>query len=272
MGKVELKDIRTILIDCDGVLWEGDQKIPGMNEFFDVMEKRGINWALLSNNPYRTDDIYISQMQKFGEDVRHDQILTSPKAVAQVLLKDFPPGTPIYVIGEAGTKVPLKEAGFVLYDGPTPPPVEVPALVASFDRNTNYEMLTTAMRLILGGAKFYGTNGDLTYPTPAGLSPAAGWVVRLLEMLTNVKPIIGGKPEPGMYEAGILLLDADPATTIILGDTMDTDIRGGVEYGIGSIFVRTGNGKKEDLDSYDYAPDYVFESVKELAEALDALD
>ncbi len=114
MGKVNLQDIRTILIDCDGVLWEGEQKIDGMNAFFDVMKKRGIKWALLSNNPYRTDDIYINQMAKFGEEVHPDQILTSPKAVAQVLLKDFPPGTPIYVIGEAGTKIPLQEAGFII--------------------------------------------------------------------------------------------------------------------------------------------------------------
>jgi len=54
------------------------------------------------------------------------------------------------------------------------------------------------------------------------------------------------------------------AETTIIGDTMETDILGGVQMGYRTVLVLSGTTRREDLAHYAYRPDLVVDSIADL--------
>jgi 4-nitrophenyl phosphatase len=169
----------------------------------------------------------------------------------------------------SGLIEPLKEAGFDLTHGEQVPEHDVVAVAAGMDRDLTYEKVKIAIRLIFDGAEFVATNTDGTYPTPAGLSPGTGMVIGALQASSGVTPTIIGKPERAIFEAAMKALDADLATTAMIGDRAETDIWGARRLGIPTIGVLSGVSTEEQLTTGEIQPDLLFESIAELAQALD---
>lgn len=266
---LDLENVRTLLIDGDGVLWRGDEAIPGLDEFAAVLKKRGIRWALLTNNNTRTVPVYVEKLNGFGLDADESMVYTSSTATADYLKERFGAGAPIHAVGMSGLTETLAEAGFQLTHGEQRPDHPVVAVAAGMDRQINLEKIKIAVRLILGGAEFVATNTDGTYPAPGGLSPGTGMVIGALIGSSGVEPTVIGKPESAIFEAAMNALDADPATTAVIGDRLNTDILGGQRTGIGTIGVLSGVMTREQLETSEIQPDVVFESIAELAQALD---
>jgi 4-nitrophenyl phosphatase len=263
-----LKTIRTFLLDGDGVLYEEDRPFPGINRFFDLLEERGIQWALLTNNSTKSVDAFREHLAKFNVMTVNEQVFTSSSVLGDMLVDRFGEGAPIYVIGERGLKETLRRAGLTIhYDNDTPE--KVTAVVAAIDRQLTYYKLQVATRLIRGGAAFFTTNTDRTLPTPEGHIPGSGAVVASLVASTDVTPIVMGKPEPTMYHVALEKLGADPATTAAVGDRLETDILGGIRAGIKTIFVLGGAGKMEELQQVDYAPDLIVDNIAALTDQLE---
>lgn len=263
-----LDSLQTLLIDGDGVLWRSDTAIPGLNELFNVLDARGINWALLTNNATRVLEHYVDKFESFGVKASVENIFTSTSVTAEYLRGRYEPGTALYIIGEIGLAETLRGAGFDIFSGEEMPRKDIAAVIVAMDRNLTYRKLDVATHLIRNGAAFIGTNPDKTIPTPHGLSPGSGTMLAALEASCGLAPTIIGKPEPAIFEAAMEHFDADPATTFMLGDRLETDILGAVRTGIGSILVLTGASTREMVEERDYEPDYIFESIKELAEEL----
>ncbi len=265
---MNLSDIRYILADCDGVLWHGATLIPGFDRFLEVLDRRGIKLALLSNNPVRTIDSYCDMVRRAGGTIDRRHIITSPVAVVEGLLDRHGPGSGFYVISGAGLKEALVEAGLIVYDGEQEPEGEVAGVVAANDPAATYLKVTQAMRQILANKPFYATNADRLYISDQGVFPGSGWIVRMLEAITGVPPVIFGKPERGIFDAALKRLGADPAHTVMIGDHMEADILGAVNAGLGTILVLTGVTSRDSLPTFTCQPDFVFESIAEVAEAL----
>ncbi len=265
---MNLKTLQTLLIDGDGVLWRGDEPINGLQHFFAVLEERGIRWGLLTNNSTRTLDEYVSKFARFGIHATREQVFSSASVTAAWLAERFDAGTPLYIIGESGLRETLTEAGFVVHEGEEQPE-QVAAVVVGLDRQVTYARLAVATHLIRGGAPFIGTNPDRTLPTPAGLVPGSGSLLAALEAATDVRPTIIGKPEPTMYRQAMERFHADPETTAMLGDRLETDVLGGQRAGIGTILVLSGATRREMLNHSDVQPDLVFEDIAALAEELE---
>lgn len=267
---MDLSTVKTLLIDGDGVLWRGDEAVPGLDRFAAVMEQRGIRWALLTNNNTRTVDAYIKKLSDFGLDADVNNVFTSSTVTADYLKERYGAGAAVHAVGMSGLIDTLKAAGFDLTYGEQVPDREVVAVAAGMDRALTFEKVTIAVRLILGGAEFVATNTDGTFPSPEGLLPGTGMVIGALRGSSGVAPTVMGKPEQAIFDVSMKALSADPQTTAMLGDRLNTDILGGQRAGIATIGVLSGVATAEQLLTSEIQPDVVFESIAELAEALDA--
>src|SRR5262245_66537176 len=122
-------------------------------------------------------------------------------------------------------------------------------------------MVEAAVRMILRGAKLIATNLDPNCPTPSGLRPGCGAMVAMLEAATGVKAFSVGKPSPVMMRAARKELGLTTSETTMIGDTMETDILGGVQLGFRTVLVLSGGTRKEDLARYAYRPNLIVTSL-----------
>jgi 4-nitrophenyl phosphatase len=265
---LDLKSLKTFLLDGDGVLYEEDRPFPGINRFFDLLARYNLQWALLTNNSTKVVDAFRERLAKFNVPATNDQIFTSSSVLGAMLVERFGQGASVYVIGEHGLKQTIRESGLMVYQD-NDVPSHVDAVVAAIDRQLTYQKLQTATRLVRNGATFATTNTDRTLPTPDGHLPGSGAVVACLVASTDVTPIVMGKPEPTMYEVALKTMKADPETTVAIGDRLETDILGGIRAGIKTIFALSGAGKREELETVDYAPDLVVNDIAALTHQLE---
>ena len=164
----------------------------------------------------------------------------------------------------------LQDAGFDVSFGEEMPDHGVVAVAAGMDRCLTFDKAKVATRLILGGAEFVATNTDGTFPAPDGLSPGTGMVIGALRGTTGVEPTVIGKPEKAIFEAALEALLADKAATSMIGDRLETDILGAQRVGIPTIGVLSGVTSPEQMAASDIQPDIIFDSIAELAAALES--
>ena len=248
------------LIDMDGVIYRGSELIPGADRFVrDLLDLR-IPFLFLTNNSQRTRRDVVTKLRRLGIDVDESHIFTCAMATARFLAAQKPAGT-AYVIGEGGLLQALHRNGYAVVDH------DPDYVVVGEGRAVTYEMVETAVRMVLGGAKLIATNLDPNCPTQAGLRPGCGAVVAMLETATGRRAFSVGKPSPVMMRMARSELGLDASRTTMIGDTMETDILGGVQLGFRTILVLSGGTRREDLGRYAYRPDTVVESIADLSAA-----
>ncbi len=247
-----------LLIDMDGVIYRGNQLIPGADMFINTLRERGVPFLFLTNNSQRTRRDIAAKLEQLGIDVGPEHVFTCAMATARFLASQKPDGT-AYVLGESGLTTALHTNGFAIVDK------DPDYVVVGEGRTYTFEMLEHATNLVLGGAKLIATNMDPSCPTSSGTRPGCGAVVALLEEATGRKAFSVGKPSPIMMRAARKELGLDAAHTFMIGDTMSTDILGGVQLGYHTILVLSGGTKRSELGQYSYQPDTVVESVADLS-------
>ena len=249
---------RFLITDMDGVLWHGQEPMPGLVEFFKFLRERSIKFVCATNNASTLPERLAERLQGWGTDITPDEIVTSSTATADYLTTILPLGSKLYIIGMEGLRRPLVERGFEIgEDG-------VAAVVVGIDWNMTYNQLKKAALLVRAGTPFIGTNGDRTFPAPEGIIPGNGALLAAIETATNVKPIVIGKPEPVLYEMSMKRMNAQPDQTLVLGDRLETDILGAVRLGLKSVLVLSGVTTRQQLAASDYQPDWVFENITDL--------
>ena len=253
-----LHSIHHLIIDMDGVLWRGDEPMPGLQEFFAFLRQHSIDFVLATNNSSRLPEQYVAKLARFGVEVAPGCVLTSAQATAAYLATITPPGTRVYPIGEEGVRWALEQHGFVLTDE------QAAYVVSGWDRQLTWDKLATAALLIHAGAGFIGTNPDTNYPTERGPVPGSGAQLAALETTTSTPPVVVGKPEPWMYEEALHRMGARPETTAVIGDRLDTDIAGGVRAGLTTMLLLSGISTQADLVASLVKPDLVCEDIAEL--------
>ncbi|WP_432742221.1 HAD-IIA family hydrolase [Methylobacter sp. G7] len=268
-------NIRALIIDMDGVLWHGEQPMPGLTDFFQTLRDQQIPFILATNNASLTQEQYVTKLALMGVEVTRDEILTSSMATALYLNEhNNPTNSRVFVIGEDGARQPLIERGFTLTglyelnDDKTNPNKGADIVVCGMDKTLSWDKLATATLNIRAGAQFIGTNADTTLPTERGLTHGNGAILAALTAATGVTPTIIGKPEPIIYQQALTLLGADPAQTVAIGDRLETDILGAVRTGIRSLMVLSGVSTEEDITAADYQPTWVMPDIRAVTQAL----
>lgn len=253
-------EVNAFLIDMDGVLYRGEERLPGARRFLCTLEERGVPYLLLTNNATRTPRQFVQKLERMGMSVAPERVLTSAVATARYLVRAAGPGTPVFAIGMDGLRQALEEEGFVLTEQ------EPEYVVVGLDTEVDYRKLATAALAIRRGAEFIGTNPDRTLPTEQGLLPGAGSLLAAIQAATDVAPRVIGKPEAEVFHTALAMLGTQPDTTAMLGDRLDTDIAGAKRVGLRTVLVLTGVATPEDVATSSVRPDWVFEDLLALLE------
>lgn len=245
------------LIDMDGVLYRGNELIPGADRFIERLQQHQIPFLFLTNNSQRTRRDVATRLQRLGLEVGEEHIFTCAMATARFLAQQKPGGT-AFVIGEGGLLTALHNNGYAIVDH------DPDYVVVGEGRTLSYELVESALNMIRKGAKLIATNLDPNCPTHSGLRPGCGALVALLEEASGIKAFSVGKPSPVMMRAARKELGLSANQTIMIGDTLETDILGGVQLGYRTVLVLSGSTTLDDLSRSAYRPDRVAASLGDL--------
>ncbi len=257
---------RGFLLDMDGVIYRGSRLIPGADRFVRRLREEGFPFLFLTNNSQRTRRDVATKLSRMGILCDEEHVFTCAMATARFLAQQKPRGT-AFVIGEGGLLNALHQNEYAIVDH------SPDYVVVGECRTVTWEMLELAVQLILDGAKLIATNLDPSCPTNTGTRPGCGATVAFLETATGKKAMSLGKPSPVMMRAARKDLGLTASETVMIGDTLETDILGGVQMGYRTILVLSGGTCRDDLRHSPFTPDRVIESLAELCDpAIDLRD
>ncbi|MEI8139720.1 MAG: HAD-IIA family hydrolase [bacterium] len=245
------------ICDMDGVIYHGNQLLPGVTEFVNWLQSEQKKFLFLTNSSERSPRELCHKLKRLGLSVGEEHFYTSALATAAFLASQHPNGS-VYVIGESGLTNALYDAGLTNND------INPDYVVVGESHDYTYERICRAVKLVLKGAKLIGTNPDLTGPVEGGLVPATGALMAPIELATGSKAYYVGKPNPLIMRNALKKLGCRREESVIIGDRMDTDIIAGVESEIETILVLTGVSTEADLKHFAYRPTHVLKDLQTL--------
>ncbi|WP_099975087.1 TIGR01457 family HAD-type hydrolase [Lactobacillus terrae] len=256
-----MKKYQTYLIDLDGTMYRGKEKIPEAKIFIDKIRDAGLDYYFVTNNTTKTpqqvaDNLTINH--DIPADVEH--IVTPSMATAgyiENMFEDSLSNHSAYVIGEFGLKNAIYSTGIKMNE------VDPDVVVVGLDYDVTYHKFELATLAIKRGAFFIGTNADTNLPNERGLVPGAGSVISLVETSTQQKAKYIGKPEKDIIEYTVSEKGIDPENAIMVGDNYNTDIKCGINTGIDSLLVYSGVSTHDDIANENIKPTYEVESLDE---------
>ena len=256
-SNIDFNAIKGFICDMDGVIYHGNQILPGVREFIQWMQDENKEYLFLTNNSGYTPRELNQKLARMGLDVPEEHFYTSALATA-AFLRQQAPGCSVFAIGEAGLLNALYDAGVTMND------VNPDYVVVGEGRAYSLDTLTKATNLVMNGAKLIGANSDVSGPIENGIAPACGALVAPIEMATGRKAYFCGKPNPLMMRTGLRMLGCHSAEAVMIGDRMDTDVISGMESGMSTVLVLSGVSTHETLDTYAYRPSIVLNGVGDI--------
>ena len=241
----------------DGVIYHGNQILPGVPEFIQWLHDEKKEYLFLTNNSGYTPRELNQKLARMGLDVPEEHFYTSALATA-AFLKEQAAGCSAFVIGEAGLLNALYDVGITMND------VNPDYVVVGEGRSYSLDTLTKATNLVLKGAKLIGANSDVSGPIENGIAPACRALVAPIEMATGTQAYFCGKPNPLMMRTGLNMLGCHSAEAVMVGDRMDTDVISGMESGMSTVLVLSGCSTKDTLKTYAYLPTMVLNGVGDI--------
>lgn len=252
-----------LLVDLDGVVYAGARAVPAAVPALVGARSHGLRVAFVTNNASRTPAQVAAQLADLGLPTGPGDVLTSAEAAAEHLARELPTGAPVLVVGGPGLHEACSRCGLTVVDRASSHPV---AVVQGFGPDVGWRQLAEAAYAVTDGAQWVATNRDLTFPTDRGVAPGNGTLVAAVEAATGRHPVTMGKPEPALFEWAMASTGA--RRPLVIGDRLDTDIRGARRAGIPSLLVLTGVTGVEALLAApaDSRPDHVVADLAGLAE------
>jgi HAD superfamily hydrolase (TIGR01450 family) len=247
------------LIDLDGTIWLGDRLIPGADHFIQWLIATNKRFRFVTNNSSTSPLVYVNKLRRLGIKCPDNIVFTSAGATIRYLHEKgirsvFPLGTPIFV-------QELVDAGITIAD-------DAECVVLAFDKTLTYQKADHALQLLRGGAEFIATHPDVLCPTEGGYCLDCGAMTAMLETARGRKAKVLGKPSPEFIELALHELNATAEESIVVGDRIYTDMRMGIDGGIRTALVLSGETK--ETDNLPFAVDYIVPNVGHLPHALEA--
>ncbi len=258
LNSINFNEKKGFICDMDGVIYKGNQILPGVAEFIQWLYEENKEFLFLTNNSGYTPRELHQKLARMGLDVSEDHFYTSALATA-AFLKEQAPGCSVFAIGEAGLLNALYDAGLTMND------VNPDYVVVGEGRSYSLDTLTKATNLVMSGAKLIGANSDVSGPIENGIAPACRALIAPIEMATGRKAYFCGKPNPLMIRTGLRMLNCHSAEAVMVGDRMDTDIISGMESGMSTVLVLSGVSSPNTLKTYAYQPSIVLNGVGDIA-------
>ncbi len=255
----KLKNLKLFLLDMDGTIYLGDRLFEGVPEFLEYVKSIGGKYIFLTNNSSKSVEKYIEKLAKLGIESTEADFLTSVNATIPYLKEKG--HKKIYAFGTASFKQQLRDSGLNITDK-----VEegIDCLCLGNDTELTFQKLEDACILLNNNIDYVATNPDWVCPMSYGYVPDCGSISQILQNATGKLPRFIGKPEPTMALLAMEQTGFKKDETAIIGDRLYTDIACGVNAGISSIFVLSGEATLDDLEKSDVKPEFVLQDIKEL--------
>jgi len=254
-----LKGKKLFLLDMDGTIYLDNDLFDGTIDFLEYVKSIEGRYIFLTNNSSKSVDKYIEKLDKLGIKSTADDFLTSTDATALYLQKKN--YKKIYAFGTTSFKEQLKKSNLPITDKLDD---DIDCLCMGFDTELNFRKLEDACILLGRGVDYIATNPDWVCPTRYGFVPDCGSVSEMLYNATKRRPVFIGKPEPAMALLAMEKTGFSKDETALLGDRLYTDIACGVNAGITSVFVLSGEGTMDDVEKNDFKPDLIYKNIREI--------
>lgn len=251
------------LVDLDGVAYKGAHAIPGAAEGLEEARQAGMSIMFVTNNASREPETVADHLSELGIPCGPQEVMTAAQAGAELLAEHLPAGSAVLVVGGAGLRTAVTSKGFRIVDHADDHPV---AVIQGFAPELGWAQLAEATYAIRGGARFFATNLDLTLPTERGFAPGNGSLVAAVRTATGVEPLAAGKPEPAMFHLAARKAGAE--RPMMIGDRLDTDLRGARAAGMPGLLVLTGVSQVRDalVSPPEERPAFIGRDLSTLAE------
>lgn len=256
VGGYHMKQFDGYLIDLDGTMYRGKEKIDEAVEFVKELAARNIPYLFVTNNSSRRPDQVAETLQSMGIPATTEHVFTTSMATANYIAEQNSEAS-VYMIGEEGLQDALAKKQFTFTTD------DAQFVIIGLDRDITYEKLTHACLAVRNGAKFISTNGDIAIPTELGLLPGNGSLTSVITVSTGVQPTFIGKPESIIVDQALEVLGTKRENTVMVGDNYHTDIMAGINAKLDTILVHTGVTTPEQLKTYEVQPTFSIESLKE---------
>lgn len=254
----------TYLIDLDGVIYRGNELLPGAKEFVAWLQAHSKKYLFLTNNSFASEEQVMGKLADLGITTDTSHLLGAGQAAVQNIARRFPEAL-VYLVGEDPLRAMLHS--HKLRAAPVADHVADVVLVG-LDRTFDYEKLTNAIVAIRAGAHFIAINRDALLPVAGGFLPGCGTMVAAIEAGCGVTPEVIGKPEPTLLQEAMHILGSQPHETVMIGDGLAVDILGGKAAGTATLLVLSGKDSQADADTSSIKPDYIFQDIAAVVAAL----
>ena len=247
----------TYLIDLDGVIYRGNELLPGAKEFVAWLDANHKKYLYLTNNSFASGAQVLAKLIRLDIPADAAHLLTAGQAAAQNIARRFPKGV-VYVVGEE----PLIE--LVKAQGLSVAPIDsddADAVLVGLDRDFDYAKLTSAMSAVRAGAVFITINRDPVLPVQGGFIPGTGSLAAAIEAASGISPEVVGKPEPTLLYEAMHLLGSQPDETVMVGDGLGVDILAGKNAGTHTLLLLSGATSRDTLAASTLQPDHVYDDL-----------
>ncbi|MEY4410205.1 MAG: hypothetical protein RLZ99_678 [Actinomycetota bacterium] len=253
----------SLLLDLDGVVYLGARAITHAVESINAAQAQGLKIGYVTNNASRKPETIANQLEGFGLSVNPDQVVGSARAAVKMLSERIPAGAKVLVVGGEGLISEVEAAGFELVLSASDKPA---AVIQGFSPDVGWKHLAEAAFAIQAGAIWVATNQDWTIPREQGIAPGNGTLVSAVHTAVGMLPDFAGKPFRPIFDSAFTQLGI--SRPLMIGDRLDTDIRGGVGFGIDTACVLTGIANRKDLIGArpEDRPTYILEDLRQLFE------
>lgn len=258
-----LKDKKLFLLDMDGTIYLDNDLFDGTLEFLEYVKSMGGRYIFITNNSSKSVDKYVEKLESLGIKATADDFLTSTNATVLYLNKKN--YNKIYAFGTESFKEQLREGGLPVTDKLED---DIDCLCMGFDTELTFKKLEDACILLGRGVEYIATNPDWVCPTWYGYVPDCGSVSEMIYNATKRRPKFIGKPQPDMVRLAIEKTGFKPEETVVVGDRLYTDIASGVNAGVSTVFVLSGEGTLEDVKTSETKPEFILENIKALYDAI----
>lgn len=257
-----LKKKKLFLFDIDGTIAVGDTLYDGSADLLAHIDRIGGKSYFITNNSTRSGADYVERFrQSFHLETVEEQFVTSGFLTIRFLKEHFA-GKKIFVLGTASFIKELRKNGLCITETAEE---DIACVVAAYDSELTYDKLIQACKaLSTTDVPFYATNPDLCCPIDFGFVPDCGAICRMITDSTGKTPSYLGKPSRHVVELCLSLSGFSKEETLVVGDRLYTDIACGINAGVDTCVVFTGEAKPDDMADTPYPADYCFENIKEL--------
>ncbi|WP_196599304.1 HAD-IIA family hydrolase [Pectinatus frisingensis] len=253
-----IRNIKVFALDMDGTVYLDESWIDGAREFLERIEESGRSYVFLTNNSSKNPQNYVKKLHRMGLDVGEEKIITSGQATIFYLQRNYP-GKRVFLLGNDFLKAEFEHKGIILDD------VTPDVVVTAFDTSLNYKRMCRVCDFVRAGLPYIATHPDYNCPTKNGFVPDAGAIHAFIKASAGREPDhIIGKPNKEIIKYLLARIDKTGDEVMMVGDRLYTDIAAGVNNGLSSMLVLSGETKREDIARAKIKPQLVFDSVKEI--------